>query len=35
MMTLMDLGFLAKNGSRFSPTPRMLRLGASYAGDVT
>ena len=33
MMTLMDLGFLAKNGSRFSPTPRMLRLGASYAAS--
>lgn len=35
LLTLMDLGFLAKNGSRFSPTPRMLRLGASYTASTS
>lgn len=34
LLTLMELGFLAKNGSRFSPTPRMLRLGASYTATT-
>lgn len=31
LLTLADLGYLSKSGSRFLPTPKMLRLGASYS----
>lgn len=34
LLTLTDLGYLTKNGPRFMPTPRMLRLGRSYTGAI-
>mgnify|MGYP005992320365 CR=1 FL=1 len=34
LLTLTDLGYLTKNGPRFMPTPRMLRLGLSYTGAI-
>lgn len=30
LLTLVDTGYLFRQGSKFSPTPRMLRLGAAY-----
>jgi IclR family pca regulon transcriptional regulator len=30
LLTLVDLGYLSHDGKYFRPTPRMLRLGASY-----
>ncbi|MDF1598280.1 IclR family transcriptional regulator C-terminal domain-containing protein [Mesorhizobium sp. YIM 152430] len=35
LLTLHDLGYLTKNGPRFLPTPRMLRLGQSYTGAIS
>lgn len=30
LLTLMDAGYLFRQGSKYRPTPRMLRLGAAY-----
>lgn len=34
LITLTELGYLAKIGTHFLPTPRMLRLGQSYTATV-